>query len=107
MGDDLPLFAPEDWLSPEDARNLTASNADLLARNQVLQESLLKSETEVARLQGIINDRDRTWANTDREMHAINLANQAKQYEARLRELQERNDLPEGENKTFRSVEEL
>jgi hypothetical protein len=50
MGDDLPLFAPEDWLIEEDARNLIAANADLLARNQVLQESLLASETEVARL---------------------------------------------------------
>jgi hypothetical protein len=80
MGDDLPLFAPEDWLTPEDARNLIVANADLLARSQVLQESLWASETEVARLQGIINDSYRAWANMDREMHAINLANQAKQY---------------------------
>ncbi len=84
MGDDLPSFAPDDWLTGDDAHNLTAANADLLARNQVLQYSLQASETEVARLQGIISDRDRTWANMDREMHAINLANQAKQYEARL-----------------------
>jgi hypothetical protein len=128
MGDDLQEIAPYDWLTPEDACNLTAANTDLLACNQVLQGSLLASETKVTRLQGIINDSNRTWANIDcqmcvinlaiqakhyetrllmdREMHGINLANQAIQYEARLQELQERNNQLENESKNFRPMKQ-
>jgi hypothetical protein len=77
MGDYLPELAPYDWLAPRVLVTLTAANADLLARNQVLQESLLASETEVTRLQDIIHDHNRTWFNMDCEMHDMNLANQA------------------------------
>ncbi len=40
------------WLTGKDPRNLTAANADLLARNQVLQDSLHASETESRAIAG-------------------------------------------------------
>ena len=41
--DDLSFLAPDTWLTPEDCTALLATNTELLARNQVLEQSLLAS----------------------------------------------------------------
>ena len=89
--EDFSFLAPDTWLSPEDCTALLATNQELLARNQALEQSLLASESEIARLQALVADSERTWANKDKQMHEISLANQAREYEAKLQAAEERN----------------
>jgi regulator of replication initiation timing len=66
-------------------------NTSLRVRNQELQESLSASTSEVTRLQGVIDNQEQVRASLDREMYNINLANQARDYESKLKAMQETN----------------